>query len=191
MADKLCKPSLLVILMILTFLTSSLSQSPPAEPLTSPAPAPAPDLCNGVFLSYTYVTGAQLPPKNPAHQAYRFESILTVLNNGLEELKAWKAFVGFQHEEILVSATSAVLADGTSLPAAVGNGTVFAGFPQSDLKTAIQTAGNVELMQVQVSLVGTQFGVKPPSVAMPVNISLANDGFLCSESTMKGEDDHF
>lgn len=189
MADKLPKSHLLLILMLLTVLQSSLSQSPPspaAEPAMSPAPAPAPDLCNGVFLSYVYTNGAELPPKNPVHQAYRFESILTVLNNGLEELKAWRAFVGFQHEDILVSATSAVLADGTGLPAAVGNGTVFAGFPQSDLKTAVQTAGDVKQMQVQVKLVGTQFGVKPPVVPMPVNISLANDGFLCSEPTLKG-----
>lgn len=55
---------------------------------------------------------------------------MTILNYGLNELKSWKVFVGFQYNELLVSATNAVLADGTSsIPAFVGNGTVFAALP--------------------------------------------------------------
>ncbi|PQQ16586.1 COBRA-like protein 7 [Prunus yedoensis var. nudiflora] len=125
---------------------------------------PASDSCNGVFLSYAYTTGAKLPPElksNPKSQPYRFESVLTVLNNGLEDLKSWRVFVGFKNDEYLVSASNAVLADGTSLPGSVGNGTVFAGFPMTDLKTAIETAGDLTQMQVQVKLLGTQFGVAP------------------------------
>ena len=94
--------------------------------------------------------------------------------------------MGFQHDEFLVSASGAVLADGNSVPGNVGNGTVFAGFPMTDLKTAIETAGDFTQMQVQVKLVGTQFGVAPPNSPMPTNISLANDGYLCPRPTLLG-----
>lgn len=109
-----------------------------------------------------------------------------ILNNGLQELKSWKIFVGFRYDEFLVSASQAVLADGTSLPAGVGNGTVFSGFPTTDLKTAVETAGDVTQMQVQIDLVGTQFGVAAPDVPMPSNISLVNDGFICPKPTKQG-----
>lgn len=153
------------------------------------APSPASDSCNGIFLSYAYTSGNAIPPNlksDPLEQPYRFESTLTILNNGLEELKSWKVFVGFKHNEFLVSASNAVLADGTSLPAKVGNGTVFAGFPSTDLKTAIETAGDVTQMQAQIKLVGTQFGVASPTVPLPSNISLANDGFVCPRSIVQG-----
>lgn len=145
--------------------------------------------CNGIFLTYAYSGGTRLPPNvsDQAKQPYRFESTLTVLNNGLDELKSWKVFVGFQHDEYLVSASNAVLADGTSLPAAVGNGTVFAGYPSTDLKTAVETAGDLTQMQVQIDLVGTLFGVAPPNVPMPSNITLANDGFVCPKPSGQGD----
>lgn len=95
--------------------------------------------------------------------------------------------MGFQHDEYLVSASNAVLSDGTTLPAKVGNGTVFAGYPMSDLKTAIETAGDSTQMQVQVNLVGTQFGVASPGVPLPSNISLANDGFICNKVAGQGK----
>lgn len=109
-----------------------------------------------------------------------------MLNNGLDELKSWKVFVGFQHDEFLVSASDAVLADGTTLPAAVGNGTVFAGYPMTDLKTAVETAGDLTQMQAQIDLVGTVFGVKPPNVPLPSSINLANDGFICGKAIGQG-----
>lgn len=139
------------------FINPSISQ-PQTPP---PPPPPASDSCNGIFLSYTYTTGNRIHPivTDPTNQAYRFESTLTVLNNGRHELKSWRAFVGFQHNELLVSASNAVLADGSSLPAEVVNGTVFAGFPMSDLKSAVETAGDLTQMEVRVGLVGTQFGV--------------------------------
>ncbi|GAB2265857.1 COBRA-like protein 7 [Dionaea muscipula] len=156
---------------------------------SAPPPPPSSDTCNGIFISYAYTAGKKLPPnlKNDStHQAYRFQSTLTVLNNGADELQSWRVFVGFQHDELLVSASNAVLADGTSLPAEVGNGTVFAGFPQSDLMSGIQTAGDLTQMEVQVNLIGTQFGAAPPGVPMPNNISLVNDGFLCPTPSMQG-----
>ncbi|KAF5752165.1 COBRA-like protein-7 precursor [Tripterygium wilfordii] len=168
--------SVVFILFLFSSIPFSISQAP-----SSPA-----DACNGVFVSYTYESGSRLPPVNPRNQAYRFESTLTVLNNGLEDLKAWRVFVGFQHEEFLVSASNAVLADGASVPGSVENGTVFAGYPMTDLKTAIETAGDVTQMQVQVKLVGTQFGVSPPRVPLPANITLANDGFVCPKTTLQG-----
>ncbi|KAJ1383295.1 COBRA, plant [Sesbania bispinosa] len=145
--------------------------------------------CNGILLSYAYTGGTRLPPNvtDPKQQPYRFESTLSVLNNGLDELKSWKVFVGFQNDEYLVSASNAVLADGTTLPAAVGNGTVFAGYPMTDLKTAVETAGDLTQMQVQIELVGTVFGVAPPSVPLPSSINLANDGFVCRKSTAQGK----
>lgn len=66
------------------------------------------------------------------------------------------------------------------------NGTVFAGYPSSDLKSAIQTAGDVTQMQASVELVGTQFGVAPPSVPLPKNISLVTDGWKCPRATQRG-----
>ncbi|XVF72692.1 hypothetical protein PTKIN_Ptkin12aG0140500 [Pterospermum kingtungense] len=183
-ADKL-HPFIFSLFLPVSLFNTSLSQSQTPSP--SPAPAPSPsDSCNGIFLSYTYTTGTRIPPTDPTNQAYRFESTLTVLNNGRRELKSWRAFVGFQHNELLVSASNAVLADGTPLPAEVGNGTVFAGFPTSDLKSAVETAGDITQMEVRVGLVGTRFGVGAPDVPMPRNISLVNDGYSCHNATKQG-----
>lgn len=175
------------------FFSLSLIQKPvqvQSQPSGTQAPPPAADTCNGVFLSYTYLSGQKLPPdlkRNSAKQPYRFESQLFVINNGLEDLKSWRVFVGFRHAEWLVSASNAVLADGTSLPGSVENGTVFAGFPNSDLKTAVETAGDETQMGVRIALVGTQFGVGSPDVPMPLNISMVNDGWLCPRPTMQGK----
>ncbi|KAK2988819.1 hypothetical protein RJ640_022530 [Escallonia rubra] len=95
---------------------------------------------------------SKIPPdlrSDPKAQPYRFESTLTMLNNGLEELKSWQVFVGFQHDEYLVFASNAVLADGSSVPGLVGNGTVFAGYPSGDLKTGIETAGDLTQMSAR------------------------------------------
>ncbi|KAK3444471.1 hypothetical protein EUGRSUZ_A00190 [Eucalyptus grandis] len=176
-------PTLLPILLLLLLAAAPFSSAQ----TTAAAPAPsAADACNGVFLSYAYTGGKQLHPTNATHQAYSFQSTLTVVNQGADELKSWMVSVGFQHDELLVSASNAVLADGSSFPASVGNGTVFAGASMTDLKTAIETAGDATQMGLTVDLVGTQFGVKSPAVPMPANISLANDGFVCPAPTMQG-----
>ncbi|KAH7578291.1 hypothetical protein JRO89_XS01G0364500 [Xanthoceras sorbifolium] len=154
---------------------------------SQPQEAPSPSsTCNSIFLSYNHTNGYPIPPTNPANQSYRFESTVTILNNGLDDLKSWRLFVGFQHNELLVSATNAVLADGSSLPASVGNGTVLAGFPETDLKSAIETAGDWNQMGVQIKMVGTQFGVVFPDVPMPDTIYLANDGYNCPSPTKQG-----
>ncbi|XP_058203159.1 COBRA-like protein 7 [Rhododendron vialii] len=180
-------------LLFLPLLLLSLLSTTTAAPTTSTAaPAPAPpasDSCNGIFLSYLYNGGVQLHPtlkSHPTQQPYSFKSTLTILNNGLDPLKSWMVFVGFQHGEYLVSASNAVLANGNSIPGSVANGTVFAGYPSTDLMTAIQTAGDTTQTSAQIDLVGTQFGVGSPDVPMPTNITLANDGWLCPAPTMQG-----
>ncbi|XP_058076302.1 COBRA-like protein 7 [Magnolia sinica] len=154
----------------------------------SQAPAPAADSCNGIFLTYTFSQRTRIHPflPDPDLQPYAFQSTATILNAGADDLKSWKLFVGFQHDEILVSANPAVLSDGSSFPASVGNGTSFSGFPNTDLKTAIETAGDLSQIQVQIQLVGTQFGVRSPAIPMPLNISLANDGYKCPSPRVEG-----
>ncbi|KAL2459686.1 COBRA-like protein 7 [Forsythia ovata] len=177
-------------LFLCILLISAQTRAQTRTPAGAEAPAPASDSCNGIFLSYTYKTGKIVPPtlkSNPSRQGYRFESTLLVLNNDLEELKSWRVFVGFQHDEYLVSASNVVLADGSSLPSNVGNGSVFAGYPNADLKTGIETAGDLTQMSVQVDLVGTQFGIGAPDVPLPNNISLVNDGWVCPKPSNQGK----
>lgn len=95
--------------------------------------------------------------------------------------------MGFRQKEILVSASNAVVVDGLTLPAIVGeDGAVFAGYPQADLKTGIQTAGDINQMSVKVEFEGTQFGVAPPNVPWPTNISIVNDGYNCPLPSRSG-----
>lgn len=138
--------------------------------------------CNGISISYTYNSGFQIPPTAAiaADQPYNFQSTLTLTNAGSTRLNSWRVFVGFQHREVLVSASNAVLVDGDSFPANVTGGAEFSGFPVTDLKTAVETAGDFNQIQARIQLVGTQFGVAPPNVSLPVNMYLVNDGVLCS-----------
>ncbi|KAF9626065.1 hypothetical protein IFM89_030733 [Coptis chinensis] len=145
--------------------------------------------CNGIFLTYTFLTREKEYPhvKNATAQSWAFKSIATILNAGIEDLKAWKMFIGFQHEEILVSASGAVNMNGDDFPAKVGNGTFLSGYPQSDLKTSIETAGDLTQIQVEIELMGTQFGVKPPGIPMPKTIRLENNGYKCPVPIRKGK----
>lgn len=158
---------------------------PDAE--AEPAPPPAYDACNGVFLSYTFLYREKELPhvKNVTAQSWAFKSIASILNAGTEELKAWKIFIGFQHREILISASGAVNMNGDDFPAPVGNGTYLSGYPQSDLKTAIETAGDMTQIQVEIELLGTMFGLKPTQTPMPKTIRLENDGYKCPAPTKK------
>ncbi|XP_021848388.1 COBRA-like protein 7 isoform X1 [Spinacia oleracea] len=185
---------LLLLLLILSLssaqpLTRIRPKSPPADDELPPAPAPAPssDLCNGIWLSYTFTSGKKIHPiKKLPKQPYSFKSELTIINNDEVALKSWEVYVGFQHDEFLVSASNVVLANGSSLPGLVGEGTVFAGYPVANLKTAIQTAGDMDQMSVNVEFEGTQFGVVPPRVPLPHNISLVNDGYICPKPVREG-----
>ncbi|KAK6937333.1 COBRA, plant [Dillenia turbinata] len=166
----------IIITLISIFFPTSLSQNQNPPLITNLT-------CNEIFVSYRYDFKNQLPPNlstTPSNQPYRFQSTLTVLNNGLEELISWKVHVGFTHNEYLVSASSAVLSDGTVLPANVTNTTTFAGFPVTDLKTAVETAGDLSKIKAEVVLIGTQFGVAASDVPLPSTLALANDGYLSS-----------
>lgn len=150
------------------------------------APPPGQDNCNGVFMSYAFTSRTKEYPhvKNVTAQPWAFNSIATVVNVGMEEVKGWKIFVGFQHREILVSASNAIIVDGSGdFPVAVGNGTTLSGYPTSDLMTAIDTAGDYTKMSVQVQFTGTMFGMKEKAIPMPKTIRLANDGWKCPQPT--------
>ncbi|KAJ7981604.1 COBRA protein [Quillaja saponaria] len=153
------------------------------------APPPEQDECNGIFLTYTFTSREKLYPhvKNVSAQAWGFKSEASIINAGDTELKAWKMFIGFQHREILVSASNVVVVDGDDLPAAVGNGTTLAGNPMTDLKTSIETAGDYNQIQVRMEFTGTQFGLKPSATPMPKTIKLVNDGFKCPAPRIRGK----
>lgn len=152
-----------------------------------PAPPPAENDCNGIFLSYVFISRTKELPhvKNATAQAWAFKATATVLNAGIYELKNWKMFIGFQNRELLVSATNAVLVSGDDFPAPVGNGTYLAGYPQTDLKTSIDTAGDFTQIQAEIELTGTQFGIRSPGYPMPKTIKLVNDGYKCPSAIRK------
>ncbi|GLJ09666.1 hypothetical protein SUGI_0113720 [Cryptomeria japonica] len=142
------------------------------------------DNCNGVYLHYQVWNPSRTFPLNVSQndqQPYVFNSTVTVLNTGREEVRGWKVFVGFQHGEELVNMRNAVIEDGSSLPANVSNGTVLSGFPQTDLKTAIQTAGDLNQIQVQIQMGGVEFGVNDSGYPLPAQLYLTNDGYTCSQ----------
>lgn len=151
------------------------------------APPPEVESCNGIFLSYEFISRKKEYPhvKNATAQSWAFNATATILNTGTIELKAWNIFIGFQHDEILVGASGAVLMEADDFPAHVGNGTHFSGSPQADLKTSIDTAGDLSQIQVQILISGTQFGVKPPGIPMPSTIHLVNDGYKCPVPTRR------
>ncbi|KAJ4871364.1 COBRA-like protein 8 [Raphanus sativus] len=49
------------------------------------------------------------------------------------------------------------------------------------------TAGDITQMEARVELVGTQFGVAPPGVPLPKNITLLNDGWSCPKANKLGD----
>ncbi|EEF36641.1 Protein COBRA precursor, putative [Ricinus communis] len=160
-----------------------LAQDYDGEKVPPAAPAPAIESCNGIFLSYQFLSRTKEYPrlKNASAQSWSFKSVATILNTGTVELEAWKIFIGFQHREILVSASGAVLMDSKDFPADVSNGTYFSGSSSPVLKTAIDTAGDLNQIQAQIEMLGTQFGVKPPGVPLPKTIKLITPGYTCPE----------
>lgn len=177
----------LIIMFFLICSLIDLSKSQDYEDEQTAAPPPEEENCDGIFLSYIFISRQKEFPhvKNSSAQAWAFKSMATVLNAGTRELKAWKIFIGFQHKDILVSASGAVILDGDEFPASVGNGTYLSGYPQADLKTSIDTAGDINQIQVEIQMTGTQFGVKPPGVPMPKTIQLVNDGYKCPTPTRR------
>ncbi|PKU67479.1 COBRA-like protein 10 [Dendrobium catenatum] len=183
-----CSSSPLIVILFLTSISFTLAQDYDDDSSSTPAMPPEEENCNGAFLTYTFISRTKEFPhlKNASAQAYAFKAMATVTNTMDHDLKQWKLFVGFQNNEILVSTDGAVVADGTDFPVNVENGTNFVGFPQSDLQNSIDTAGDLTKIKVEINMVGTQFGVKPPSVPMPKTIKLVNDGINCPTPKHKG-----
>ncbi|GAB2277844.1 hypothetical protein Dimus_012547 [Dionaea muscipula] len=143
------------------------------------------DGCDGIYVTYNFISREKTYPhvKNVTAQAWAFRSQLQVLNMGNTELKSWKVFVKFQYNELLVSTDGGILVDGDELPAQVGNnGTTIGGYPQSDLKTGIDTADDMTQMAASVDLKGTQFGLRV-GTPMPKTMKLTNEGFICPNPT--------
>ncbi|CAJ1956776.1 unnamed protein product [Sphenostylis stenocarpa] len=166
------------------FLSLHVSQAQ-TEKKPSPPSSLELEACDGIFLSYTLVGRQKEYPhvKNVSKQAWAFKAEATLTNVGDEEVQGWKMFIGFQHREILVSADGAVLIDAGDFPAAVGNGTTLVGTAVTDLRTAIETAGDLTQMSAKIDIVGTQFGLGAGATPMPKTITLENDGFKCPAPT--------
>lgn len=172
----------LLLLLHLSYLTNRLILAQEDEEQATPsAPPPSVEKCNGIFLSYQFLSRTKEYPrlKNATAQGWAFQSTATILNTGMVELEAWEIYIGFQHREVLVGAEGAILVGSDDFPADASNGTHLSGSASSVLKTAADTAGDLDQMQVQIKLTGTQFGVKPPKIPMPKTIKLVNPGYKC------------
>ncbi|XP_074592443.1 COBRA-like protein 7 [Curcuma longa] len=193
-----------VLLFLLVFLLSaesswsdrtrppSIAAAPELAPTPAPALAPAPDpspesQCNGIYLSYFLEQRERIHPitRNPADQPYSFRATATVLNHGTADLVSWTLLVPFRHDELLVSIDGGVLANGSAsaLPYNTtidANVTAFSGYPNTDLKTPIETANDLTLIQAKISLVGTLFGAPPPAVPLPEFLDLGDPSYSCA-----------
>ncbi|CAL1354345.1 unnamed protein product [Linum trigynum] len=153
------------------------------------APPPGLARCNGVFLTYAFTSREKEFPhvKNVTAQAWAFKSTAAIFNTGEDELKAWEMFIGFHNREILVSADGGALLDGDDLPTSIGKGATFVGTTMPDLKSSIDTAGDMTQIMAQIVITGTQFGLNAKAVPMPRTIKLVNDGYKCPAPRKKGK----
>jgi hypothetical protein len=83
-----------------------------------------------------------------------------------------------------VNAGDAVPVDGSMLPVDVSNGTILTREEPEKLLNAIETAGNLLLIQKVIPIVGTEFGVKRDPMSKSINITTKD--YNCSVPTMKG-----
>lgn len=70
------------------------------------------------------------------------------------------------------------------MPVDVSNGTILTGKVPEDIKNAIETAGDLLLIQKIIPIVGTEFGIKTDP--MPKSINITDKNYNCSVPTMKG-----
>lgn len=150
---------------------------------------PAAETCNGVYISYQLLGRRKEFPrvKNVTAQSWAFNATAKILNTGKDVLKSWKLFIGFQHDEILISADGGIPFEAGELPAEVGNGTTLVGSNVPDLETSINTANDLTQIQALIKIAGTQFGVKPPGIPMPKSIKLDNDGYRCPRPSTRSK----
>lgn len=179
-------PCIALVLFLSILKCTSQDYDTPSAPPAQPREV---QRCNGVFLSYNFQGRERSYPivRNVSAQAWAFQGTATILNTGAEEVKAWQMHIGFRYHELLVSVEGATVVDGGDYPIQVGrNGTILAGYPMTDLRTAIDTASDLTQMQVQVNIRGTQFGLAPRVNPMPRNINLVNEGYICPAATRRG-----
>ncbi|KAG0453606.1 hypothetical protein HPP92_024910 [Vanilla planifolia] len=173
------------IVRLLFFLLSTAAVIRPSASQSSPASGKPMNetACNGIFLTYQFQGRKKIHPivPNPADQAYAFGADVTLLNSGTSDLNAWTLLIGFSNREIIVSVSNAVLTDGSALPFYSDPKTPvsFSGYPNTDLKTPIATAGDLSRIQTSVSIVGTQFGVPDPGVPLPSILTLSDPAWSC------------
>ncbi|XP_074586419.1 COBRA-like protein 7 [Curcuma longa] len=194
MAKDLCAGSSFSLLLLVFLLSPSTSLSqgaaPPAPavvPATTPAPAPAPSpesLCNGILLSYFIQKRQKIHPitSDPADQPYAFTAVATVLNQGTADLLSWTLLVPFRHQELIVSVGGGVLTNGSTLPYNTtldANATAFSGYPNTDLKTPIETANDLTQIEAKITIVGTFFGSPPPALPLPEFLTLDDPSYNC------------
>ncbi|XP_039129566.1 COBRA-like protein 7 [Dioscorea cayenensis subsp. rotundata] len=155
---------------------------PSSSPANSPAPAPSPG-CNGILLTYSLDGRNIIRPhvSNPKSQPYSFTATATILNSGDRDLLSWAFLISFRHRELIVSASPGVLTDGSAFPYSTpqDSPTSFSGFPNTDLKTPIETANDLTQIQTSISIVGTLFGSPPPAIPLPFNLSLSDPSYRC------------
>lgn len=145
-------------------------------------------LCNGVFLEYKINDREKIHPffpKHPKKQPVAFDATVIVHNGDSIPLIDWALFIEFPNGTVIVKIKEAILQDDLILPYIVGqNGTIgvtLTGGDKPDLKTAIETAGELNLIQAEIGLVGTQFGLSPPVRKLPSKLKLATPGYICPE----------
>ncbi|RLM84671.1 brittle stalk-2-like protein 8 precursor [Panicum miliaceum] len=144
--------------------------------------------CNGILLTYTLQGRDKIRPFVPApdSQPYAFRANATVRNSGTRPLRSWAMLLTFVHGEILVSVDGAVLTSGGDMPyntTAADAATSFTGYPQTDLLTPIDTAGDLAKIQATVNLVGTLFAWPEPFQPLPSALSLADPAYACPPAT--------
>ncbi|KAG2639226.1 COBRA-like protein 7 [Panicum virgatum] len=145
--------------------------------------------CNGILLTYTLQGRDKIRPLVPApdSQPYAFRATATLRNSGTRPLRSWALLLTFVHGEILVTVDGAVLTSGADLPynttAADAAATSLTGYPQTDLLTPIDTAGDLAKIQATVNLVGTLFAGPEPFQPLPSALSLADPAYACPPAT--------
>ncbi|RWV83654.1 hypothetical protein BHE74_00017139 [Ensete ventricosum] len=193
--DWCSRPSFVLLLVVLLLsVDDSRSQmalpAPAAAPTPAPGPAPPPDVfCNGIYLSYVLEQREKIHPftSDPADQPYSFGATATVLNHGASDLLSWTLLIPFRHRELIVSVGGGVLTNGSTLPYNTtldANATAFSGYPNTDLKTAIETANDLSQIEAKITLVGTIFGSPPPVVPLPEFLALDDPSYSCPRPTV-------
>ncbi|URD78195.1 COBRA-like protein 7 [Musa troglodytarum] len=195
------RPSLALLLVVLSLsVGGSRSQrtptagvaTPPAPapvPVPTPAPAPSPDsFCNGIYLSYVLERREKIHPftSDPAAQPYAFSATATVLNHGAADLLSWTLLIPFRHRELIVSVGGGVLTNGSVFPYNTtldAKATAFSGYPNTDLKTAIETANDRSQIEAKITIVGTLFGSPPPALPLPQFLALGDPSYSCPRPT--------